>query len=71
MMKYFKMKRNERKVKAMLYQAILAAVEHHKDILELVQKMYTALKDVPADELRDEFVSRLAEILVSESKAEA
>lgn len=71
MMKYFKMKRNERKVKAMLYDAILGVAEHHKDILELGQKMYAALKDVPADELREEFVSRLAEILISESKAQA
>lgn len=68
MIRYLKMKRAEWKVKAMLYGAIAALMEHQKDVLELLQKMYVALKDVPAEELRREFVSRLAELIHSESK---
>lgn len=68
MIRYLKMKRAEWKVKAMLYGTIAALMEHQKDVLELLQKMYVALKDVPAEELRGEFVSRLAELIHSESK---
>lgn len=34
-----------------------------KNFLELVQKLYSALKDVPPDELQKEFISNLAEIV--------
>lgn len=68
MIRYLKMKRAEWKVKAMLYGTIAALMDNQKDVLELLQKMYVALKDVPAEELRREFVSRLAELIHSESK---
>ena len=67
MIRYLKMKRAEWKVKAMLYGTIAALMEHQKDVLELLQKMYVALKDVPAEELQKEFIAKLAEIIHKEN----
>lgn len=63
MFNYIRMKKNEWKVRAALYGAAAAVIDNQKEILELLQKMYAALKDVPAEELRDELVSRLAEMV--------
>lgn len=68
MITYLKMKKNEWKVKAMLYGTIAALIDNQKEVLELLQKMYIALKDVPADELQREFVNKLAEIIHEEGK---
>lgn len=67
MFTYLKMKKNEWKVKAMVYGTIVALIDNQKDVLMLLQKMYTALKDVPAEELQKEFVSKLAEIIHEEN----
>lgn len=69
MIYYIKMKKNEWKVKAMLYGTIAGFMDKQKDILALLQKMYVALKDVPADELRNEFISALAEMIHEDSNA--
>lgn len=63
MFNYIRMKKNEWKVRAALYGAAAAVIDNQKEILELLRKMYAALKDVPAEELRDELVSRLAEMV--------
>lgn len=63
MFTYLKMKRNEWKVKAILYGAIDVLINNQKELIVLLQKMYTALKDVPAEELQREFVNKLAEII--------
>lgn len=68
MITYFKMKKNEWKVKAMFYGIITALVDNQKDILNLLQKMYIALKDIPAEDLQNEFISKLAEIIHEENK---
>ena len=67
MFTYLIMKKNEWKVKAMIYGTIAALIDNQKDVLTLLQKMYTALKDVPAEELQKEFVSKLAEIIHEEN----
>lgn len=67
MITYLIMKKNEWKVKAMLYGAIAALIDNQKEVLTLLQKLYTALKDVPAEELQKEFVSKLAEIIHEEN----
>ena len=69
MINFIKMKKNEWKVKAMFYGTIAALMEQQKDILEVLQKMYTAFKDVPAEELRNELISKLAE-MIHEEKSE-
>ncbi|MDE6924895.1 MAG: hypothetical protein K2P59_06475 [Acetatifactor sp.] len=63
MLNYIKMKRNQWKVRAALYGAAATIIDDRKEILELLQKMYAALKDVPPEELREELVSRLAELI--------
>lgn len=68
MLTYLKMKKNEWKVKAMFYGTIASLIDNQKEVIELLQKMYTALKDVPAEELQKEFVNRLTEIIHEENK---
>lgn len=65
---YIKMKKNEWKIKATVYGAIAALIDNQKELLSMLQKMYVALKDVPAEELQKEFISRLAEIIHEEVK---
>ena len=52
MIAYIKMKRNEMKVKAMLYETIVGIMDNQKEIAGLLQRLFVALKDVPTDELR-------------------
>lgn len=68
MINFIRMKKNEWKIKAMFYSAIATLIENQKELLELIQKMYSALKDVPADELREDFISKLAEIIHESEK---
>lgn len=63
MFRYWKMKRNEWKLKGMLYETIIKYIENQKDILALAQNLYVALKDVPVAELRSELIHELAEII--------
>lgn len=53
MINFFKMKKNEWKVKAALYGAIAVILDKSKDISELLEKLTFALQDVPTDELQD------------------
>ena len=68
MFEYFKMKRNEWKVKAMLYGMIVGFVENQKDFIDFIQKLYVAVKDVPTDELRKELVKAVVEIVHEDNK---
>ena len=68
MFTYLKMKKNEWKIKAMVYGTIAALIDNQKDVLTLLQKLYTALKDVPAEELQKEFVAKLTEMIHEENK---
>ena len=68
MIKYWKMKYNEWKLKGMLYEAILKYMENQKDILALAQNLYIALKDVPVTELRSELIERMAKLIHEDNK---
>ena len=68
MIYYIRMKKNEWKLKAMFFGAIVTMINNQKDILELIQKIYIALKDVPAEELQKEFISKLTYIIHEENK---
>jgi len=68
MFTYFKMKYNEWKFKIIVYKTISNIYDNQKEFLRLLQKIYIAFKDVPTDELRKEFVSKLAEIIHEENK---
>ena len=70
---FIKMKKNEWKVKAMLYGTIAQIMDNQdeiKDILDLVKRLYEELKDVPTEDLQKEFVSALAEIIHNEQSAD-
>lgn len=62
MITYFRMKKNEWKVKALFYGLIVNVMNEQTDIIELIQKLYTSLKDVPADQLRSELMGKIAEL---------
>ncbi len=62
MFTYFKMKKNENRIKAMFYGMIVGFIDNQKEFIDIIQKMYAALKDIPADQFKDEFISKLAEI---------
>ena len=73
MITYFKMKKNEWKVKAMLYGTIVQIMDNQdeiKDMLDLAKRLYEELKDIPADDLQKEFVSSLAEIIHNEQSSD-
>ena len=66
MISYFIMKRNEWKVKAMLYGTIVQIMDNQneiKDMINLVKKLYEELKDIPTEDLQKEFIGKLAEII--------
>ena len=70
MFTYFEYKKNEWKVKAMLYGTIVQIMDNQdeiKDMIDLVKRLYEELKDVPTDDLQKEFVSALAEIIHNEN----
>ena len=70
MFKYITYKKNELKVKAMLYGTIAQIMDNQdeiKDMLDLVKRLYEELKDVPTEDLQKEFVSKLAEIIHNEN----
>ena len=73
MITYFRMKKNECKVKSMLYGTIAQIMDNQdeiKDMINLVKKLYEELKDVPTEDLQKEFVSALAEIIHNENNKE-
>ena len=65
---YFRMKKSEWKIKAMLYGTVAILIDNQKEVLELLHKMYIALKDIPAEDLQKELVAKLAEIIHNENK---
>ena len=73
MITYIKYKRNEWKVKAMLYGTIAQIMDNQdeiKDMINLVKKLYEELKDVPTEDLQKELVSKLAEIIHNEQSVD-
>ena len=70
MITYIKYKRNEWKVKAMLYGTIAQIMDNQdeiKDMINLAKKLYGELKDIPAEDLQKEFIGKLAEIIHNEN----
>ena len=63
MIEYITYKKNEWKVKAMLYGTIIQIMDNQdeiKDMIDLVKRLYEELKGVPTEDLQKEFVSKLA-----------
>ena len=59
---YFRMKKNEWKVKAQIYGIIATLMDNQKDIADFIKKFYESLKDVPADEFKEMFVTKIVEL---------
>ena len=73
MFTYFKMKKNEWTVKKMFYGAIVQLMDNQDEIkgmINLVKKLYEELKDIAAEDLQKEFVSKLAEIIHNEQSVD-
>ena len=73
MFTYITYKRNEWKVKAMLYGTIAQIMDNQdeiKDMINLVKKLYEELKDIPSEDLQKEFVGKLAEIIHNEQSTD-
>ena len=69
MITYIKYKFNEWTVKKTPYGAIVQFMDNQdeiKDMINLVKKLYEELKDIPAEDLQKEFISKLAEIIHNE-----
>lgn len=65
---YFKMKKNEWKIKNAIYNSILGFMKNKQDIVNTTKKLLDSVKDMSGEEIRDEFISKLAEIVHEESK---
>ena len=75
MIKYWimkrKMKRDEVMVKAMFYGTITSILGNQSEIKEylgLAKKLFDELRSVPVEDLRSEFIGKLAEIIHEENK---
>lgn len=68
MIRYIKMKRNERKIKAYLYELAASFIDQQQELLTFIQKLYASLKDVPVDELRSELMLNIAAIAHAANK---
>jgi hypothetical protein len=66
-----KMKRDEVMVKAMFYGTIASIMENQSEIkgyIDLAKKLFDELRSVPFEDLRSEFIGKLAEIIHEENK---
>lgn len=68
MFTYFKMKRKQWKIKNALYSGILNFMENKSEIIKTVKKLFDSVKDMSVEEIRDEFIGKLAEIIHEENK---
>lgn len=65
---YIRTKKAEWKIKATIYGAIATIIDNQKEFLSMLQKLYIALEDVPAEELQKEFIAKLTEIIHNDNK---
>lgn len=70
MITLIKMKYKEWKLKLALYTVIEKVIAEQKYITTLLFNLFTVLKDVPLNELKDEFILKLAEIIHDQAEAE-
>lgn len=68
MFTYFKMKKNEWKIRNAVYNSIIGFTENKNDIINTVKKLFDSVKDMSAEEIKDEFIGKLADIVHEESK---
>lgn len=70
MIKYFfRKKKAEWKVKAVLYETLGGLLDNQKDLMGFARRLYAALKDVPAEKLQQELTAQLADIIREKSSS--
>ena len=67
---WLEMKKKEILLKNKLYGMILAFADEQENLIRVIKDLYESLKDVPVDELRKEFIGKLAEIIHSSNSKE-
>lgn len=67
---WYKAKKAELKVKAMFWGILAGIVDNQKSIVDMIGGLYNELKGVSAEELRSEFISKMAEIIHAERENE-
>lgn len=70
MFKYFKMKKNEWKIKAVIYGIIASVLDNQQEIIETVKKIFLSLKDISAEDMQQEFISKITELIYEENRKE-
>lgn len=65
---YILMKKNEWKIKNAIYNSILGFMENKQDIVNTAKNLFDSVKNMSGDEIRDEFIGKLAAIVHEESK---
>ena len=67
---YIEMKKKEILVKNRLYGMILEIADEKEDLIRVIKDLYESLKGVSVDELRKEFIGKLAEIIHAQAEKE-
>lgn len=70
MITYIKMKFKEWKLKYTFYTMIEVILEENEGIVNLATNLYLTLKDVPLEELQDQFTYALANLIHKENNKE-
>lgn len=70
MITLIKMKYKEWRIKLALYTVIETIIAEQEDIITLLSDLYTSLKDVPFNQLKDEFLGKLAETIHDQAEVE-
>lgn len=70
MITLIKMKYKEWRIKLALYTVIETIIAEQKNIITLLSDLYASLKDVPFNQLKDEFLGKLAETIHDRAESE-
>lgn len=70
MIKYFKMKKEEIKLKLTVYTYLNAAIANSHDIITIATTLFDELKGSSADEIKDLFINSLVKIIHEQAEKE-
>lgn len=62
------MKKKEIELKLTLYTYVSTLINERKNVIDLVENIYKALKDIPAEELQDRLIKEIAELVHAEAE---
>ena len=65
--KWFMMKKKEIEVKLAFYTVFSQLCENYSSYFTIIEDLFNQLKDVPTDQIRDQFLEKLAEIVHNET----